>query len=69
MSEVVLQVKGMTCGGCQKSVESGVSSLDGVEIVNVQLETGKVEVTFNDAQVGIEQIRSAIQGKGYFVEA
>ncbi len=69
MSEVILQVKGMTCGGCKKSVETGVSSLEGVEKVNVELETGKVEVSFNDTQIDVEQIKSAIQNKGYFVEA
>jgi copper chaperone len=69
MSEVTLQVKGMTCGGCKKSVETVVSSLDGVENVNIVLETGTVEVAFNDTQVDLEQIKTAIQNKGYFVEA
>ena len=70
MSEVVaLQVKGMTCGGCKKSVENGLVALDGVENVNVELETGKVEVSFNESQVTVDQIRTAIQNKGYFVEA
>ena len=68
MGEVILQVKGMTCGGCKKSVETGVSSLEGVEKVNVELQTGKVEVSFNDTRVDIEKIKSAVQNKGYFVE-
>ncbi|HWL26378.1 MAG TPA: copper ion binding protein [Ureibacillus sp.] len=69
MSEITLLVKGMTCGGCKKSVENGVSSLNGVENVNVELETGKVEVGFNETIVNVDEIKSAIQSKGYFVEA
>lgn len=70
MSELVaLQVKGMTCGGCKKSVETSIASLEGVENVNVELESGKVEVSFNNTQVSVDQIRTAIQNKGYFVEA
>lgn len=70
MSELVaLHVKGMTCGGCKKSVETSIASLEGVENVNVELESGKVEVSFNNTQVSVDQIRTAIQNKGYFVEA
>lgn len=69
MSELVaLQVKGMTCGGCKKSVETSIASLVGIENVNVELESGKVEVSFNNTQVSVDQIRTAIQNKGYFVE-
>ncbi|BDH60502.1 hypothetical protein MTP04_06320 [Lysinibacillus sp. PLM2] len=69
MDQITLKVKGMTCGGCKKSVETGVASLPGVERVNVELDTGKVEVSYNEGQVDIIQIKSAIQNKGYFVEA
>ncbi len=68
MDQITLKVKGMTCGGCKKSVETGVASLPGVERVNVELDTGKVEVSYNEGQVDITQIKSAIQKKGYFVE-
>lgn len=68
MDQITLKVKGMTCGGCKKSVETGVASLPGVERVNVELDTGKVEVSYNEGQVDITQIKSTIQNKGYFVE-
>lgn len=59
----------MTCGGCKRTVENGISSIDGVEKVQVELETGKVEVSFNDSKVNVEKIKSVVQEKGYFVEA
>lgn len=69
MSEVTLLVKGMTCGGCKKSVENSITALGGVEKVDVELETGKVEVSFNDSLVNVEQIKTVVKDKGYFVEA
>lgn len=68
-NQVTIQVQGMTCGGCVKSVENSVSALSGVEKVNVQLETGKVNIEFNDSQTDIKQITDTIEGKGYTVIA
>ncbi|MEK3997125.1 copper ion binding protein [Psychrobacillus sp. FSL W7-1493] len=68
-NQVTIQVQGMTCGGCVKSVENSVSALSGVEKVNVQLETGKVNIEFNDSQTDIKQITDTIEGKGYTVVA
>lgn len=68
-NQVTLQVQGMTCGGCVKSVENSISALSGVEKVNVQLETGKVNIEFNESQTDIKQITDTIEGKGYTVVA
>lgn len=69
MVNVTIQVQGMTCGGCVKSVENSVSALSGVEKVKVELETGKVDIEFNDSQTDIKQIMHTIEGKGYTVVA
>lgn len=68
-NQVTLQVQGMTCGGCVKSVENSINALSGVEKVNVQLETGKVNIEFNESQTDIKQITDTIEGKGYTVVA
>ena len=68
-NQVTIHVQGMSCGGCVKSVENSVNALSGVEKVNVQLETGKVDIEFNDSQTNIKQITDAIEGKGYTVVA
>ncbi|TNE85757.1 MAG: heavy-metal-associated domain-containing protein [Deltaproteobacteria bacterium] len=53
-------VTGMTCGGCQRSVERVVGKLDGVLAVRVDLATGKVEVDGNtDGQTVIAAIEKA----------
>jgi copper chaperone CopZ len=41
---VALTVSGMTCGGCVKTLTSSLQSVDGVERVDVVLDTGRAEV-------------------------
>ena len=45
MSEINLDVSGMTCGSCVKHVTGALKPLDGVEDVSVDLAAGKVTVT------------------------
>ena len=55
-------VEGMTCGHCRLSVFEEISAIDGVESVDVDLDSGRAEVegSFTD-----EQIRAAVEGAGY----
>lgn len=67
--QVHLQVSGMSCQHCVKSVEESVGALSGVEKVNVSLEQGAVDVTYDSANVDVAQIASAIEDQGYDVAA
>lgn len=67
MSNVVLNVKGMTCGHCVKAVETSVGKLDGVNSVKVNLEDGTVAVDYSEA-VTVEKIKETIDDQGYDVE-
>ncbi len=69
VNQVTLQVQGMTCGNCVKSVKNSLSALSGVEKVDVQLETGSVDIEFNNSQIDIKQITDTIEDKGYIVGA
>ncbi len=62
-----LDVRGMTCGHCKMSVEGALKGLDGVEAVQVDLETGKVEVTYDEAKVSVEDMKNAVEDQGYDV--
>jgi copper chaperone len=48
---------------------SSVGGLSGVKSVNVSLEAGTAEVTFDSSAVGIDRIKSAIEDQGYDVPA
>ncbi|ALC86621.1 hypothetical protein AM499_12850 [Bacillus sp. FJAT-22090] len=68
VNQVTLQVQGMSCGHCVNSVEGSVGKLDGVEQVKVHLESGKVDVSFNDEKVTVEKIKETIDEQGYDVQ-
>ena len=68
MQNVTLNVQGTSCGHCVKAVESSVSELNGIESVKVNLDEAKVAISFNDAQVSLEQIKETIEEQGYDVE-
>jgi copper chaperone len=68
-NQVTLQVQGMTCGHCVKSVENSVSALNGVNKVDVNLSNGTVEVEFNNSEVDVKQISETIEDQGYTVGA
>lgn len=67
--EKTLNVQGMTCGHCKKSVEGALKKLDGVSAAEVDLEAGKVSVTFNESKVNVDAMKEAIEDQGYDVEA
>lgn len=68
METITLNVKGMTCNHCVKSVETSVGELNGVEKVSVDLASGKVDVVFDVQKVSEEQIKETIDDQGFDVE-
>lgn len=68
MKNITLNVQGMSCGHCVKAVEGSVGKLEGVNGVNVKLDDAQVEVTFNESQVSLGQIKETIEDQGYDVE-
>lgn len=67
MQTITLDVKGMTCGHCKVAVNGALSDLDGVQKVDVNLETGKVNVEFDSSKVSLEQMKEAVEDQGYDV--
>ncbi|MRN12598.1 copper-binding protein, partial [Akkermansia muciniphila] len=49
------------------SVEGALKKLDGVSAAEVHLETGKVDVTFDESKVNVEVMKEAIEEQGYDV--
>lgn len=66
-SQVTLNVKGMSCGHCVSSVESNVGKLDGVKEVKVHLESGKVDISYEEDKVTLDVIKETIDDQGYDV--
>ena len=61
-------IKGMTCGGCVRSVTMLLQKQPGVTHANVTLEPGKAELTYDDNLVTPQQLASVLAGMGYTME-
>ncbi|HXN06883.1 MAG TPA: copper ion binding protein [Nitrospiria bacterium] len=67
METRVMNVKGMTCQHCVKSVKEALSPMAGVKSVDVALEKGKVTVVFDPGVAGEAGFKKAIEEAGYEV--
>jgi copper chaperone CopZ len=61
-----LTVQGMTCGHCVASVTEELSELAGVQGVEVDLASGRVDVT-SDRELEPTAVRAAVEAAGYAV--
>ena len=59
-------VSGMTCDHCVRAVTEEVSKVDGVEMVDVELDSGRMVVT-SDGDVSDEAVAAAVDEAGYQV--
>jgi copper chaperone len=69
MEQAVINVEGMTCGGCVASVTKAIQRLDGVEQANVSLESNIASVIYDDTKTNEEAIKQAVRDAGYEVAA
>ncbi|MFC7516675.1 heavy-metal-associated domain-containing protein [Herbaspirillum sp. GCM10030257] len=61
-----LQVEGMTCGGCARSVTRSVQMVDSNAKVDVDLKAKKVRI---DTSANLDDVAAAIKDAGYPVTA
>ncbi|MFC4766999.1 copper chaperone CopZ [Effusibacillus consociatus] len=62
-----LDVQGMSCSHCVNAIEKALNELQGVDSVDVDLNGNKVTVSFDEATVGLDKIKEAIEDAGYDV--
>lgn len=61
----IINIDGMTCGGCVASVHKATDGVDGVETISVDLADNLATVTFDDSKTSAEAIASAIEEAGF----
>lgn len=67
MEQIILNVDGMKCGGCENNVKSALEACDGVASVAASHKEKTVAVDFDAAKVSLEQIKQVIADKGFQV--
>ncbi|MEA5505158.1 heavy metal translocating P-type ATPase [Halotia wernerae UHCC 0503] len=63
-----LQVSGMDCGSCAKTIEASLQQLSGVQEVAVSFATGRVVVSYNPKLLSAAEINNRITVLGYTVD-
>ena len=61
-----MMVEGMSCGHCEMAVKNALKEVDGVQDVNVDLSTGKVEVEGDNILDNL--LMEAVDEAGYSVK-
>ena len=69
MATVTLNIDGMTCGGCVKSVTKVLNGLDGVHSATVSLENKNAQVEFDESKIQIAQLVEAVEDAGFDARA
>lgn len=65
MEAVEVEVEGMDCQGCVKSVTRMLCGVAGVAQVDVSLEQGRARVRYDPAKAGPAEFKRAIERAGY----
>ncbi len=66
MKEINIKVSGMVCGGCENRVRNAISTIEGVESVTADHNTGKVVVSAKD-EVKESEIEEKVEDIGFEV--
>lgn len=63
--EIDMKVEGMTCTGCEETIESALTKLDGVKEAKANYIEGDVKVVFDSTKVDIDRLVNAVNESGY----
>lgn len=65
MINTAFRIEGMTCTSCAKSVERATKKLEGVTESSVNSATEKLNISFDDAKISVNDIQIAVEKAGY----
>jgi copper chaperone CopZ len=60
----VLEVKNVKCGGCVTAIKNGLSELDGIDVKNIDIPTGKLEFE-SVGETPIAAVKEKLDSLGY----
>lgn len=68
VSVIEVSIGGMTCTGCEQTIQNNVGKLEGVKSVKASFTTGIAMIEYFEGIVDTTSIRQAISGSGYTVK-
>ncbi len=67
-SFIEVSIGGMTCTGCEQTIQAGITKLDGIKSVKASYVAGNALVEFYPGITDTVKIKTAITGSGYTVK-
>ncbi len=67
MKEIILNVEGMACGGCENRIQNAISIIEGIKEVKADHVKGIVKITAKE-DIDVNKIKEKIDGIGFFVK-
>jgi copper chaperone len=67
MTEITINIEGMSCQHCVNRVKKAIEAIDGVK--NLDVAIGRTKITFDEGKVSKSVIEKAITAAGYKVAA
>lgn len=65
-NKIEIRISGMSCTGCENRVENVLKTIENVESVNANYNTGIVEIGTNDIKnLNIDVIKETLEDLGY----
>jgi len=64
VTEITLELEGMTCASCAGRIERGLNDLEGVQ-ASVNLATEKAAVRYDEASLDVDALLAAVEAAGY----
>ncbi len=61
-----LQISGMSCGHCVRTVREALEDVEGAEVLSVDV--GTARVSYDPEQVGRDRLVDAVEGVGFGVQ-
>jgi mercuric ion transport protein len=68
VESVKLIIEGMTCTGCEENINNSIKQLEGIIEINTSYKTGTSDIKFDKRKTGNDEIKEAIQSKGYVIK-
>ncbi|XP_041357192.1 copper-transporting ATPase 1-like [Gigantopelta aegis] len=65
VKETVIDIEGMTCMSCVRTIEGMISKLDGIQQITVSLENKSAAVSYDPSKLSPEQIANNIDDLGF----
>ena len=66
MAEKTVKVSGMTCNHCKANVHNNLSTIVGIENIEIDLESGRVKIIGDD--IDLTEVKSKVESIGYQYE-